>query len=152
MEEIIGLLVILAVSIFKGVGKKLEQSGKQTGSARPSTPVKPVIPTPADETSSEPFDFEKWVAEAIKEAETEKKDPEPDISAAVEDAVVSEVDEVPVTEQVKPAVAASVRPKAVKPAVVPAVNEENKTDKEKIDPKKLIIYSEIMTPKCMSNN
>ena len=30
--------------------------------------------------------------------------------------------------------------------------DEKKPEKEKIDPKKLIIYSEIMTPKCMNNN
>ena len=145
MEEIIGLLVILAISIFKGIGKKLEQS---------STPVKPVIPTPADETFDNPFDFKKWVAEAIKEAETEtglKREPEPDLSAAVEKAGASEIDVTPAAEQDTPAVKVPARPKVVKP-VVKLPEEEKKTDKEKIDPKKLIIYSEIMTPKCMSNN
>ena len=154
MEEIIGLLVILAVSIFKGIGKKLEQSGKQTGPAkpvRPSIPEKPVIPTPAQDTFENPFDFKKWIEEVVKEAETEMKGPEPELPAAVEEAVASEIDVVPVAEQVKPAVKVPARPKAVKP-VVKLPEEEKKTDKEKIDPKKLIIYSEIMTPKCMSNN
>ena len=145
MEEIIGLLVIVAISIFKGVSKKLEQSGKQTvGKA----PVQPVIPTPSKDTLESPFDVKKWIAEAMQEAEAvagTESDPEPDLSAAVEEAVVSEIDVVPAAEPVMPVV-------RVHEAVKPAVSEEKKTDKEKIDPKKLIIYSEIMTPKCMSNN
>ena len=149
MEEIIGLLVIVAISIFKGVSKKLEQSGKQTvGKA----PVQPVIPTPSKDTLESPFDVKKWIAEAMQEAEAvagTESDPETDLSAAVEEAVVSVIDVVPAAEPVMPVVRVH---EAVKPVVKPAVSEEMKTDKEKIDPKKLIIYSEIMTPKCMSNN
>lgn len=91
MEEIIGLLVIVAIAIFKGVSKKLEQSG--------TNPSAPVRPTTANEPEPEPA-------------------PEPEAKPQV---VRRTVDE-PVEEPVK--------------------------QKEKIDPKKLIIYSEIMNPKC----
>ena len=83
MEEIIGLLVIVAIAIFKGVSKKLEQSG--------TNPSAPVRPTTANEPEAKPQ-------------------------------VVRKAVEKPVEEPVK--------------------------QKEKIDPKKLIIYSEIMNPKC----
>lgn len=91
MEEIIGLLVIVAIAIFKGVSKKLEQSG--------TNPSAPVRPTTANEPEPAPA-------------------PEPEAKPQV---VRRTVDE-PVEEPVK--------------------------QKEKIDPKKLIIYSEIMNPKC----
>lgn len=93
MEEIIGLLVIVAIAIFKGVSKKLEQSG--------TNPSAPVRPTTANEPEPEPAPA-----------------PEPEAKPQV---VRRTVDE-PVEEPVK--------------------------QKEKIDPKKLIIYSEIMNPKC----
>lgn len=88
MEEIIGLLVIVAIAIFKGVSKKLEQSGN------PSAPVRPA-------TANEPAPA-----------------PEPEA-----------------------------KPQVVKRTVDKPVEEPVK-QKEKIDPKKLIIYSEIMNPKC----
>ena len=91
MEEIIGLLVIVAIAIFKGVSKKLEQSG--------TNPSAPVRPTTANEPEPAPA-------------------PEPEAKPQV---VRRTVDK-PVEEPVK--------------------------QKEKIDPKKLIIYSEIMNPKC----
>ena len=93
MEEIIGLLVIVAIAIFKGVSKKLEQSG--------TNPSAPVRPTTANEPAIEP-----------------EPAPEPEAKPQV---VRRTVDK-PVEEPVK--------------------------QKEKIDPKKLIIYSEIMNPKC----
>ena len=99
MEEILGLLIIIAVSIFKAVNKKLEKSG---------TPTAPAAPAPEQEN---PFDFKRWIEEAPKAVE-------------------------PVTPAPKPIMEVA----------------EEKPEKEKIDPKKLIIYSEIMTPKCMNNN
>lgn len=91
MEEIIGLLVIVAIAIFKGVSKKLEQSG--------TNPSAPVRPTTANEPEPAPA-------------------PEPEA-----------------------------KPQVVRKAVEKPVEEPVK-QKEKIDPKKLIIYSEIMNPKC----
>ena len=95
MEEIIGLLVIVAIAIFKGVSKKLEQSG-----TNPSAPVRP----------------------------TTANEPEPAIEPA-------------------PAPEPEAKPQVVRRTVDKPVEEPVK-QKEKIDPKKLIIYSEIMNPKC----
>lgn len=134
MEEIIGLLIIVAISIFQGVSKKLEKSGKQQG---PESPVGPKAHCPSETGSDDsPFDIKKWIDEAVKEAEVEmgmNREPEEDLSASVEEA-------------------ASVRPVTMAKSVVarkpPIMNiEEEKTNKEKIDPKKLIVYSEIMNPK-----
>lgn len=147
MEEIIGLLIVLAVGIFQGVSKKLEKSGKQKG---PGGPAGPVYPTPDQaSTDDSPFDVRKWIAEAVKEAEAEmgmKVEPVEDLSASVEEAAAYAEVENPT--QVRPI--GPVKPADARPSTMNI--EEKKTNKEKIDPKKLIIYSEIMTPKSMSNN
>ena len=122
MEEILGLLIIIAVSIFKAVNKKLEKSG---------TPTAPDAPAHEQEVQENPFDFKRWIEEAMPEAEVVQPEP------------VKVFEEAPkVVEPVKP---------VPTPKPVMEVAEE-KPEKEKIDPKKLIIYSEIMTPKCMNNN
>ena len=109
MEEIIGLLVVLAAGIFKAVNKKFEDAGKEKETSvpegepvvikrepiapRPVTP-KPVAPKPQQRT----FDLED------------------------------------VQRQTK----------ARKPMLI---EEEETSPREKIDPKKLVLYSEIMNPK-----
>lgn len=110
MEEIIGLLIIVATFIFKVVGKKLENAGQ--------------------------------AAETVLEAEQE---PSPSVPEYTEN----------VTRQVAPAKPAAPKkpvathepaaPKSV--ARKPILNEPVRTKKEKIDLKKMIIYSEIMSPK-----
>ena len=110
MEEIIGLLIIVATFIFKVVGKKLENAGQ--------------------------------AAETVLEAEQE---PLPSVPEYTEN----------VTRQVAPAKPAAPKkpvathepaaPKSV--ARKPILNEPVRTKKEKIDLKKMIIYSEIMSPK-----
>ena len=133
MEEIIGLLIIVATFVFKIVGKKLEKAGQ-----------------PA-ETAEEPleqgpdFDMKRWIAEAVKEAEREMS-PSPSVPEYTEN----------VTRQVASVnPAAPKKPAAPQKSVVtkpvprkPMLNEPVKKDKEKIDLKKMIIYSEIMSPKC----
>lgn len=121
METIIGLLFILLPVIFKLIGKKLEQSG-HTG-----------------------------------QAETIRK-----IAEALGDDAEAEYDEegqiVHLPEQ--PSAKSSVQPQAVVPVRVVQeegkqgiirkpllVEEKDEVEKEKIDPKKLVIYSEIMKPK-----
>lgn len=110
MEEIIGLLVLLAAAVFKAVNKKLEKSGEQ------ALPGKPVRPEPLRETERE------W-----KQEQTPAPAPTP----------------VPVPKQ-QPAVARS----QTQARKFPVQTETPERKKEKIDPKKLIIYSEIMSPKC----
>ena len=116
MEEIIGLLIIVAIAIFKGVSKKLEQSGN------PSAPVRPAT---ANEQEEPPFDLTKWLSEQMAQ---QKQSQEP-------------------TVEPEPAPEPEAKPQVVKRTVDKPVEEPVK-QKEKIDPKKLIIYSEIMNPKC----
>ena len=120
METIFGLLFILLPVIFKLIGKKLEQSGK-TG------PVVEVLSETFEEPSEEPLP--KPVVKAI-EPEVEK----------------------PVME-FKPAPMPICRPPKVEENVIRQTESpilqgpEQKSKTEKIDPKKLVIYSEIMKPK-----
>lgn len=127
METIIGLLFILLPLIFKLIGRKLEKAG-QAEKAGQLKELAEMIggedETPATQT---------WHTDPVFELEPElEPQPEPEQVAPV---VVME----PVKQAaVKPSV--KVKPKKV-------ALEEKKEKKEKIDPKKLIVYSEIMTPK-----
>lgn len=134
MEEIIGLLVVLAVGIFKAVNKKFEDAGKQP--QKPSQPFGPF-------GSLDPFEKDQEVF--VPEAEPVAPKREPVATRPV----------TPKPVEVKPA---AVKPqpmvfdledvqrqtKARKPMLI---EEEETSPKEKIDPKKLVLYSEIMTPK-----
>ena len=112
MEEILGLLVALAVIIFKVVGKRLEKSG---------APAPEYAEDSGEETPVNPFDVKKWIEEVSKELEVKQ---EPAAGAA------------PVMEV---------------PRMKPVVEEAPRA-KEKIDPKKLVVYSEIMNPKFKDEN
>ena len=130
MEEIIGLLIIVGTLILKVVGNRLEKSGKK---AAPEA-------VPKEEPEVD-FDFKGWVREALYDAEAEAKAEEPLDQAPV----VMKPEAEAVRVQPKP-----VKPKPVKKPVVkkPILEEEISEKKgEKIDPKKLVIYSEIMKPK-----
>lgn len=128
METIIGLLFILLPVIFNLIGKKLEKSGKTAGAGKMRDIAKALG---ADESEPEPM--------AVH--------PEP---VAAQPAPV-EVRSVPVEVQprtfmneAQPSVS-RIAQKKVKPAV--AVKNVPDKHKEKIDPKKLVVYSEIMKPK-----
>lgn len=102
MEEIIGLLVVLAVGIFKAVNKKFENAGKEKEVSMPEPVVirqEPVVP---------------------------KKRP---MAAKQKPSAIEVVER---------------QTKVRKPILI---EEEEKGPKEEIDPKKLVLYSEIMTPK-----
>lgn len=129
METIIGLLFILLPVILKLIGKKFENAG-----------------TAPTETPGS-FDMGSWIQESIDEAESEAEQPEvrPQPQPApspVEEATPSVID---FNEYMrKRSTVKSVRKPARK---APVLVEEEKKTKEKIDPKKLVIYSEIMSPK-----
>ena len=130
MEEIIGLLIVVGTLILKVVGNRLEESGKK---AAPEA-------VPQEEPEVD-FDFKGWVREALYDAEAEAKAEEPLDQAPV----VMKPEAEAVRVQPKP-----VRPEPVKKPVIrkPMLEEEESGKKgEKIDPKKLVIYSEIMKPK-----
>ena len=102
MEEIIGLLVILAVGIFKAVNKKFENAGKEKEVSMPEPVVirqEPVVPKKRPMAS-------KQKPSAIEVVERQTKVRKPML-----------------------------------------IEEEETSPKEKIDPKKLVLYSEIMPPK-----
>ena len=124
MEDIIGILAVLAIGIIKIIGKNFDDAGKK--------PVKTY--TPVD---SEPFPETKAHVPYGRPVEPEPVAPKP-------------------VEKKKPAAVRPVAPKASTIEVVERqtmakkpilIEEEEKGPKEKIDPKKLVLYSEIMTPK-----
>lgn len=120
METIIGLLFILLPVIFKLIGKKLEQAGQSETAEK----IKEIAQyMGADEDVQE--------VAIPKEEQAEKIIP---VSRPVAPVVVTEN----VERQVKAA------PKKTKK---PILLEEPEKEREKIDPKKLVVYSEIMKPK-----
>lgn len=129
MEEIIGLLIALGAIILKVVGNRLEKSGKKTAA-----------PVTSDKDSEGGLDVKGWILEALEEAKEEV--------LGEEEAVEPE----PVFEPVQVVTPPVVRPAAVKPVAKPVskpilLEETPERKGEKIDPKKLVIYSEIMKPK-----
>lgn len=136
METIIALLFVLLPIIFKLIGKRLEKSGQPDRAAR--------MRKVAEELGMDPDegDFAKWfdeaeaevAREAALEAMREDEDRKPQLVVNPE---VKKVEKfVP-----KGAVPASQKHKK------PILKEEEQKGKEKIDPKKLVVYSEIMKPK-----
>ena len=105
MEEIIGLLAVLAIGIIKAVSKKLENAGTQ-----PTEPIQmPQTPDPAEEQP---------VPVAPKRKQRKAK------PSTIEVVTRQTAPRKPILEEPEP-----------------------EGPKEKIDPKKLVIYSEIMKPK-----
>jgi hypothetical protein len=128
METIIGLLMILLPVVFKLIGKRLEQAAKN------QPPV----------TSEEETPVEDW-AQTLKEY-LEQQTVVNQAPSVVEDVVPEPMakDSVEAHEPVQPKKQKQQR-KPLKKS--PILVEEEKKPKEKIDVKKLIVYSEIMKPK-----
>ena len=125
METIIGLLVILVPVIFKLIGKKLE-AAQQEQSKQSQSP-------------------EEW-AEVLRRHMQMPQDPE--LEELLKEApTASEAMRTQQMKQVQGRKTAESKPAPVKKSS-PILKEEVKKPKEKIDPKKLIVYSEIMKPKC----
>lgn len=122
MEELIGLLIALAAVIFKAVITKLEKSGKK----------KPA-PVASDEDLEGELDVKGWILEALEEADRETAEP------------VKPVNYVKTGSMPKKSEAEPLRP-AVKRNILKE-DETSGKKVEKIDPRKLVIYSEIMKPK-----
>ena len=129
METIIGLLFILLPVILKLIGKKLEKSGKTDVSEK----MREIVETMGENYEGSPF--EDWLNGASEPKE------EQEAPAAVQP--VAPVEPVAVAKPAVKAKPAAKTPKVKKPILV----EEEKKKGEKIDPKKLVIYSEIMKPK-----
>ena len=149
MEEIIGLLIVVATLIFKVVGKKLENS------AQPQKPIQDPVQQPFQKpvreldseggfVSSATFGFPEPVFEmrevvtrqVLPQEQEQKQEPQPDA--------------VPQRETPQPKLKTQQKPKSTPKK--PILKEEAPKDKEKIDLKKMIVYSEIMSPKYKNNN
>ena len=128
METIIGLLFVLLPVIFKLIGKRLEQAGKNEDAGM----IREITQTHQDsETVNTEFDdIRRWL-NGESEPNGEVQIDVPLMETAVEEAPPAF--EIPKTDKKKG----------------PILLEEDVTNvkKEKIDPKKLVIYSEIMNPK-----
>ncbi len=121
METIIGLLFILLPVIFNLIGKRLEKSGKQDTAARMREIAKTLG---GDDEDQDDVGQQSPVV--------------PPTPVYVAPKPVAPKPVAPAMENVK---RTTVKPKKV-------LLEETKPEKrEKIDPKKLVIYSEIMKPK-----
>ena len=117
METIIGLLIVLVPVIFKFIGKKLEQA--------------------VQSTSSQAEPIEDW-AETLRRHLEAQQSQEQQIEVHPEPS--------PAPAQAPKKVIEKKTPEKVQKSS-PILQEEVKKKREKIDPKKLIVYSEIMKPK-----
>lgn len=130
METIVGLLFILLPVIFKLIEKKLQQSGT---AAQQETvrQIKDLFEMEEDDLTDEIED-----------------DVEPEIGDYVEPEPKFEVNPViEFLEKVEPQVAKPAAPAQKKRTAPILMEEKDNKKKEKIDPKKLVLYSEIMKPK-----
>jgi hypothetical protein len=126
MEEIIGILVALGVLLFK-VAKKINDAEDPK--------IKPVRPVVTPEVETEP------------EIETEKlEDIFTILRANPVEEIEEDVEEAPEAPKTIHFEAVQETKSRVSSPIVQAAVEETK-EKEKIDPKKLVLYSEIMNRK-----
>lgn len=147
METIIGLLFILLPVIFKLVGKRLEQSGQTEKAEKLKKAADKMLGNDEDVVDQSPF--LDWLQE---ESADESGQPVGESVKPV--AAVTPVPAEPQMcffEETTPAAKKKLTPakKSVKSSVKNHMLEEETVQKkrEKIDPKKLVIYSEIMKPK-----
>ena len=119
METIFIILVIILPIVFKLIGKKLEQAGKQN----------------APQSTGNQEQIEDWAEVLRRHIEAQQMPQEPELPVQ-EERIIPDVR--PVAPKAKPSVVQT------KPVILAEPEEE---EKEKIDKKKLILYSEIMKPK-----
>lgn len=139
METIIGLLFILLPFIFKVIGKRLENAGKQEQAGKIREFSKKYLESESDDEAME--DIRQWF----------NGEPETVEGESVSESAAEPVVEGPVvpasrmTEEAVPVLKTQRKVKRKAPILLEEETEEKR--KEKIDPKKLVIYSEIMKPK-----
>ena len=135
METILTLLLIFLPVIFKLIGKKFEQAGQPEKAEK----MREFMKTLGGDAEEGEDPFSAWFGDG-KEPEQEYV-PEPKPQPAP---MHQEVPVYAYTEKVE-------RQTAPKPQAAPRKpileEETRKKSREKIDPKKLVIYSEIMKPK-----
>ena len=141
MEDIIITVLALALGLgFKVIEKKLKSAGKPAKAGRfkeladlfgeeGAEVFPPVAP------SEDPEEFPMGPVAHDAEQSRQVSVPKP--------VVIEPVTPAPVVAPVEEA------PRSVKPVNAPILQEEEPEQKERIDPKKLIVYSEIMKPKYL---
>ena len=130
METIVGLLFILLPVIFKLIEKKLQQSG----TAAQQETVRQI----KDLFEMEENDLTDEIEDDVEPEIGDYVEPEPKF-------VVNSV--VEFLEKVEPQVVKPAAPAQKKRTAPILMEEKDNKKKEKIDPKKLVLYSEIMKPK-----
>lgn len=130
METIVGLLFILLPVIFKLIEKKLQQSG----TAAQQETVRQI----KDLFEMEENDLTDEIEDDVEPEIGDYVEPEPKL-------VVNPV--VEFLEKVEPQVVKPAAPAQKKRTAPILMEEKDNKKKEKIDPKKLVLYSEIMKPK-----
>lgn len=133
MEELTGILFVVGAIVLKVIEAKFKKAAKQ-----PAPKVQPqeVFPEVTDQTGGLP----KWLEE---ESQMESPGPQPEpVKPAPVEVKPEPAPTITFEEARKP-----MKKVPVKPARKPILQEEEKKTREKIDPKKLIVYSEIMNRK-----
>ncbi|MBE6237255.1 MAG: hypothetical protein E7116_03750 [Bacteroidales bacterium] len=119
METIFTILIIILPIVFKLIGKKLEQAGQQN----------------APQSTDNQEQIEDWAEVLRRHIEAQQMPQEPELPVQ-EERIIPDVR----------LVAPKAKPSVVQPKPV-ILAEPEEEEKEKIDKKKLILYSEIMKPK-----
>lgn len=139
METIIGLLFILLPLIFKLIGKKFEQAG-QSERAEKMREIAQTLRGGDDDDEDDPWELDD-------DGQVTEVRPAAPAPVAPTPVVVRPVQSVQQTVAENVTRQTTSRPKPTDKAKRPILEEETKKKGEKIDPKKLVIYSEIMKPK-----
>lgn len=139
METIIGLLFILLPLIFKLIGKKFEQAG-QSERAEKMREIAQTLSGGDDDDEDDPWELDD-------DGQVTEVRPAAPAPVAPTPVVVRPVQSVQQTVAENVTRQTASRPKPTVKAKRPILEEDTKKKGEKIDPKKLVIYSEIMKPK-----
>ena len=147
METLIGLLLLLLPAIFKVVEKKLNASGKAGGKGvAPAVAADEEDADEPEEIASGPLGFPAGTLEP--EVDRRHDMARPYDLVQQREAVLKHDRPMQPAPQAHPAQPAHPMHKPVKKTVAGKVPSDAKSCREKkIDPRKLVVYSEIMKPK-----
>ncbi len=150
IDIIIAVLFIAVPAIFKAIGERLEKSGKTDKAGKYKKVAEAFADDPDEE--GEEATIEGWLLDQLdkpdkKPVEPVALDPEPvtALKPAVSQINIMDYIDKPETVLKQQIKRVSKQPAVKKPIML--VEDEPKSKGEKIDPKKLVIYSEIMKPK-----
>ena len=121
MEELIGILVLVVIFIIKVIDRKFSNASAKSA---PRVDQREAFPTVVLEETEE----------EVKPVVYQRPEPKPEPKPVSRPKPAPKSELKPVTKS---------RPKAKQPVL----EEETKKTREKIDPKKLVVYSEIMNRK-----